>query len=241
MKHSSRRIIPFNFGNLLATGVQCICEAMLRSSYSLSSSSRALVSVILLGQQLFAESKKSSPSIPPPEGAKAASGTKNTGSGYVIGSGDILQINVWHEPEASVSSTVVRTDGLISLPLIKEIQAAGFTPAELEKLITERLSKQIRNADVTVLVKEIHSEKIYLIGALKKEAQLVLKSPLTVLQAIAEAGGLTDYAKRNKIYVLRQEKSKQLRFPFDYPAVIRGEHMEQNIILKPGDTIVVPQ
>lgn len=197
--------------------------------------------VMLLGQQISAESKKSNSSIQPPEVPAPTSSAKGSSSGYVIGSGDILQINVWHEPEASVSSTVVRTDGLISLPLIKEIQAAGLTPAELEKLITERISKQIRNADVTVLVKEIHSEKIYLIGALKKEAQLVLKSPLTVLQAIAEAGGLTDYAKRNKIYVLRQEKSKQLRFPFDYPAVIRGEHMEQNIILKPGDTIVVPQ
>ena len=214
---------------------------MLRFSSLLSSSSQAFFVLILLGQQIFAESKKSASTIQPPDGAVTTSSAKGSGTGYVIGSGDILQINVWHEPEASVSSTVVRTDGLISLPLIKEIQAAGFRPTELEKLITERLSKQIRNADVTVLVKEIHSEKIYLIGALKKEAQLVLKSQITVLQAIAEAGGLTDYAKRNKIYVLRQENSKQLRFPFDYSAVIRGEHMEQNIILKPGDTIVVPQ
>ena len=214
---------------------------MLRFSSLLSSSSQAFFVLILLGQQISAESKKSASAIQPPDGAVPTASAKGSGTGYVIGSGDILQINVWHEPEASVSSTVVRTDGLISLPLIKEIQAAGFTPAELEKLLTERLSKQIRNADVTVLVKEIHSEKIYLIGALKKEAQLVLKSQITVLQAIAEAGGLTDYAKRNKIYVLRQENSKQLRFPFDYSAVIRGEHMEQNIILKPGDTIVVPQ
>ena len=214
---------------------------MLRFSSLLSSSSQAFFVLILLGQQISAESKKSASTIQLPNGAVPTASAKGSGTGYVIGSGDILQINVWHEPEASVSSTVVRTDGLISLPLIKEIQAAGFTPAELEKLLTERLSKQIRNADVTVLVKEIHSEKIYLIGALKKEAQLVLKSQITVLQAIAEAGGLTDYAKRNKIYVLRQENSKQLRFPFDYSAVIRGEHMEQNIILKPGDTIVVPQ
>ena len=163
------------------------------------------------------------------------------GSSYVIGAGDILGINVWHEPEASVLSTVVRSDGLISLPLIKEIEAAGLTPKQLEKALTDRLSKQIRQPDVTVLVKEIHSERIYLIGALKKESQLTLKSSITVLQAIAEAGGLTDYAKKSKIYVLRKENGKPVKFPFDYTAVIRGDHMEQNIALRPGDTIVVPQ
>ena len=137
---------------------------MLKSVSPLSFSSQALLIFLVVCQPISAESKKSSSSIQPPEEAAPTSILKGT-TGYVIGSGDILQINVWHEPEASVSSTVVRTDGLISLPLIKEIQAAGLTPAELEKLITERLSKQIRNADVTVLVKEIHSEKIYLISS----------------------------------------------------------------------------
>ena len=176
-----------------------------------------------------------------PAPANEGSEALQPNSNYVIGAGDILGINVWHEPEASVVSTVVRSDGLISLPLIKEIEAAGLTPKQLEKVLTERLSKQIRQPDVTVLVKEIHSERVYLIGALKKESQLVLKSSITVLQAIAEAGGLTDYAKKSKIYVLRKENGKPVKFPFDYTAVIRGDHMEQNIALRPGDTIVVPQ
>ena len=179
------------------------------------------------------------PTLPTPanEGGEALP----LSSTYVIGPGDVLGINVWHEPEASVSSTVVRSDGLITLPLIKEIEASGMTPKQLEKALTERLSKQIRQPDVTVLVKEVHSERVYLVGALKKESQLALKSSLTVLQAIAEAGGLTDYAKKSKIYVLRNENGKPVKLPFDYTAVIRGDHMEQNITLKPGDTIVVPQ
>ena len=213
---------------------------MSRSKLYLTFPLPAFLLILVMSHPALAGSKKATTNIQPSE-TRTEAATSGQPNSYVIGAGDVLQINVWHEPEASVASTVVRTDGLISLPLIKEISAAGLSPAELEKLITEKLSKQIRNADVTVLVKEIHSEKIYLIGALKKEAQLILKSPLTVLQAIAEAGGLTDYAKRSKIYVLRQEKSKQLRFPFDYPAVLRGEHMEQNILLRPGDTIVVPQ
>ena len=182
-------------------------------------------------------SKASTLPTPANEGGEAL----QLSSTYVIGPGDVLGINVWHEPEASVSSTVVRSDGLITLPLIKEIEASGLTPRQLERALTEKLSKQIRQPDVTVLVKEIHSERVYLVGALKKESQLALKSSLTVLQAIAEAGGLTDYAKKSKIYVLRKENGKPVKLPFDYTAVIRGDHMEQNISLKPGDTIVVPQ
>jgi polysaccharide export outer membrane protein len=160
---------------------------------------------------------------------------------YVIGPGDVLQIIVMNEPQASVPVVVVRSDGMISIPLLKEVAAAGLTPRELEKLITQSLSRLIRDADVTVLVKEIHSEKVYMIGALRREGPIVLAGPLTVLQAISEAGGFTDYAKRSRIYVLRQDHGKQMRYPFDYNAVIRGDHPEQNITLLPGDSVVVPQ
>jgi polysaccharide export outer membrane protein len=160
--------------------------------------------------------------------------------GFVIGPGDVLQIDVWKEPEASIASVIVRSDGIISIPLAKEIVAAGFTPRELEQQLGTKLSKLIREAEVTVLVKEIHSERVYLIGAVRKEGPLVLQAPITVLQAIAEAGGLTDYAKRGSIYILRQENAKQTRIPFDYSAVIKGQRAEQNVMLRPGDTVVVP-
>lgn len=160
---------------------------------------------------------------------------------FVIGPGDVLSINVFKEPEASVQSIVVRPDGFISMPMVKEVEAAGLTPVELEKVLSQRFARFLRDADVAVIVKEIHSEKVYVIGAVKKEGPIPIRGPLTVLQAIAEAGGLTDYAKRGKLYILRRENGKEVQLPFHYMAVIRGEHSEQNIVLLPGDTVVVPQ
>ena len=160
-----------------------------------------------------------------------------------IGAGDVLQILVWKEPEASVSSVVVRTDGKITVPFVKEIEVAGMTPAELEKILAGKFTKYIRDLDVTsvtVVPKEILSQKVYLLGAVKKEGPVPLKSSMTVLQALNEAGGLTEYAKRKKIYVLRNDGGKQIRLPFDYTAVIHGEHPEQNILVRAEDTVVVP-
>ncbi|MCC6367120.1 MAG: polysaccharide biosynthesis/export family protein [Bryobacterales bacterium] len=161
-------------------------------------------------------------------------------AGYRIGAGDVLQILVWKEPDASVPSVMVRTDGKISVPLIKEVNAAGLTPAELEKVLAERLSKFVREVDVTVIPREIVSQKVYLLGAIRREGPVVLQSSMTVLQALNSAGGLTEYAKRKKIYILRNENGKQIRLPFDYEAVIKGEHPEQNILVQAEDTIVVP-
>ncbi len=161
--------------------------------------------------------------------------------GYKIGAGDVLQVNVWRETEASVPAVVVRPDGKISMPLIKEIEVQGLTPVELEKLLSQRLSQFIHTPDVTVTIREIHGRKAYLIGAVKKEGPVVLLSNMTILQLLAEAGGLTDYAKRKKIYILRNVNGKQQKLMFDYDAVIKGEHMEQNIVVMPEDTLIVPQ
>jgi polysaccharide export outer membrane protein len=158
---------------------------------------------------------------------------------YVIGAGDLLQISVWKEPDASVPNVVVRSDGAISIPLIKEVHAAGLTPRQLEELLTERFKRVIREVDVTVLVKEIHSEKVYMLGAVKKEGPISMTAPMTVLQAIAEAGGLTDYARRSKVYVLRNESRQQIKIPCDYEAAMKG-NPHYNIQLEPGDTVVVP-
>jgi polysaccharide biosynthesis/export protein len=177
---------------------------------------------------------------PKVEGSKAEPASPSTPEGYRIGAGDVLGISVWKEPDATVAAAVVRSDGKISIPLVKEVPVLGLTPTELERLLTERLSSFIHGADVTVVVKEIHSKKIYFIGAVKKEGPVALVSSMTVLQAIAEAGGLSDYAKPKKIYILRNVDGKQTRLPFDYQAVIRGERIEQNILLLPDDTIIVP-
>jgi len=159
---------------------------------------------------------------------------------YRIGEGDILQISVWRQPEASVESAVVRPDGKVSMPLIKEISIAGLTPIQAEKAVREQMSSFINVPDVAVVVKEIHSKKVYVVGAVNKPGPLPYTYQMTVLQAISEASGLTDYAKRKKIYVLRKEGTKETRLPFNYDAVIKGEHTEQNVQLQAGDTLVIP-
>jgi len=159
---------------------------------------------------------------------------------YKIGAGDVLQISVWKEPDASVPSVVVRPDGMISLPLVKDVSVLGLTPKRAEATIAEELRRFITDADVTLVVAEINSKKVYLVGALKKEGPVAYTYRMSVIQAISEGGGLTDYAKRKKIYVLRNEDGRQTRVPFNYDAVIKGEHMEMNIALLPDDTVVVP-
>jgi polysaccharide export outer membrane protein len=178
----------------------------------------------------------------PTAAQKASAGVDRTmRDEYKIGEGDVLQISVWGEPAASVPSGVVRPDGMISLPLIKDIAVSGLTPAEAEKAITDLLSKQIKGADVTVIVSQIHSKKIFVVGGgVKKEGPISFTYRMTVMQALSEAGGLSDYAKRKKIYVLRNENGRQYKLPFNYDAVLNGEHMELNIPLQAGDTLVVP-
>jgi len=160
--------------------------------------------------------------------------------GYRIGSGDILEIDVWKEREASVQSVMVRPDGKVTLPLIKEIDVLGLTPSELEKLLAAKFETKIHDADVTVVVREIRSKRAYLVGAVNRVGPIPLVSNMTVLQVLAEAGGVTDYAKKKKIYILRKQNGKEVKIPFNYEAVIKGESMEQNIPVLPDDTIVIP-
>ena len=156
---------------------------------------------------------------------------------YRVGPGDVLQIDVWNEPDAS-SSVTVRPDGKISPRLIGDMAVAGLTPATLGLLLSARYSAYIRTAHVSVAVREINSRRIYVIGEVKKEGAIRLDAPLTVLQALAEAGGLSDYAKRKKIYILRGTHQS---FNFNFDEVVRGTQMQQNILLMPGDTVIVPR
>jgi polysaccharide export outer membrane protein len=178
----------------------------------------------------------------PDQDINSSETVKNRGvpDDYQIGAGDVLQISVWKEPDASVPSAVVRPDGKISMPLLKEIEVAGMTPTQLEQVITQRLAKLINAVDVTIVVTAINSKKVYVVGAARREGPLAYTYRMTVMQAISEAGGLTDFAKRKKIYVLRTENGKEYQLPFNYDEVIKGEKTEQNIQLLPGDTIIIP-
>jgi polysaccharide export outer membrane protein len=160
---------------------------------------------------------------------------------YVIGEADVLQVAVWKEAEASVASVVVRADGKITLPFIKDVAASGLTPAQAETAIATKLKPFYTEPDVTVVVREVHSKKIYLVGAVRKQGVVELRYPMTVLQAITEAGGPTDFAKRKKIYILRTENGKQFRLDFNYDEVIQGKNPEQNVWVRSGDYIYIPQ
>jgi polysaccharide export outer membrane protein len=158
---------------------------------------------------------------------------------YVIGEQDQLAITVWKEPELS-STVVVRPDGKITVPLINELKVVGLTPSQLQTLLMEKLQPFLSVPQVTVMVRQINSRNVYLIGEVSKEGMFPLSGSITVLQLIAQAGGLKDFAKHKGIYVLRNEQGKQVRLRFNYDDVIRGKNNQQNIVLQPGDTVVVP-
>jgi len=158
---------------------------------------------------------------------------------YLIAPDDVLAIDVWKEGE--ITRTVpVRPDGKISLPLLNDVQAAGLTATDLASAITEKLKKFIANPQVTVIVTTVNSQKIYILGEVPRAGVLPLLPSMTVLQAISSAGGFTQYANQKGVYVLRIENGKQVKYPFNYKQVLKGANIQQNIVLKPGDTIVVP-
>jgi polysaccharide export outer membrane protein len=203
-----------------------------------------LISAMLLGQTDAAKNTnnngKQGTQAAPADPSPSSSAVQAHNDTYIIGADDVLSINVWKEPE--VSKTVpVRSDGKISLPLAGEVQASGETPLQLEKLLAVKLQSFISEPEVTVIVTEIKSQKFNILGMVNRAGTFSLTSSLTVLDAIALAGGFKDFAKQKSIYVLRKNPGGgESRLPFNYKEVIKGNNMAQNIKLQPGDTIVVP-
>jgi polysaccharide biosynthesis/export protein len=158
---------------------------------------------------------------------------------YVIGPADVLNIDVWKQPDVS-RTLPVRPDGKISLPLLEDIQAAGLTPLQLEATISARLIKFVNNPQVTVIVTQVNSQRVYVLGQAMHPGPYPLLPDMTVLQAIAGAGGLAQFAKDKDIYVLRTVNGHQERYPFNYRLALNGKNTQQNIALKSGDTVVIP-
>ena len=158
---------------------------------------------------------------------------------YSVGESDVIRVNVWKEPEVS-QTVVVRTDGSISMPLINEVKVAGMTPLTIQQVIAEKLKAFLTNPQVTVTVMEIHSKHAFITGEVARPGGYPLNTETTVLQLIAQAGGFTPFAKKGDIVVLRSIDGKQQRMKFKYKEVISGKKTDQNISLRPGDTVVVP-
>lgn len=201
-----------------------LCAVLLLSSLGVS-----------WAQKDAAQPKDKSSSAP---AATAPESEISVGPSYMIGAGDTLQVSVWKEPDLT-NTLPVRPDGKISLPLLNDVQAANLTPMQLAASITERLKKYVADPRVTVVVTQMNSQRIYVLGEVQHTGAMALLPAMTVLQAIASAG-FTQFANTKGIYVLRSERGKQQKIPINYKQLLRGDAVDQNIALKPGDTIVVP-
>jgi len=173
----------------------------------------------------------SAPETPPP--------VKPNDAEYRIGAQDVLRIDVWKEDQLT-RTVPVRPDGKVTLPLMNDIQAEGLTPMQLASAISEGLKKYVNNPQVTVTVTEILSRRIYVTGEVARAGAFPLLPNMTVLQALSSSGGFTQFARLKNIYVLRVENGKQVKHAFNYKEVVNGKNDEQNILLQPGDVIVVP-
>jgi polysaccharide export outer membrane protein len=158
---------------------------------------------------------------------------------YVIGPEDVLAVTIWREQEMS-GDVVVRPDGMITLPLIGDLRAGGLPPEVLRKHIEHAAQKLITDPNVTVAVRQIHSRKVFITGEVTNPGAYPLSAPRTVMQLIALAGGLTEYADEKAITITRIDNGQQRTYKFNYRDVARGRALAQNILLQPGDTVVVP-
>ena len=183
----------------------------------------ALLAVLMLGVSTFARAQEPS----------QAAGS------YTLGAGDVLDVRFWGFEDLSAVA-VVRPDGFISLPLLNDVEALGKTPGELADRVTSLASAYVEAPAVTVIVREIHSRQVYITGEVATPGRYELGRTTTVLQLIALAGGLTEFADTDRIVVIRQTASGPENFRFDYRKVARLEDLSGNIALLPGDTVIVP-
>jgi polysaccharide export outer membrane protein len=178
------------------------------------------------------------PALPPGNATPAIPGAA-TPPDYVIGPDDVLVVVVWREKDMS-AEVGVRPDGMISLPLLNDVQAAGLTPEQLRQQLTVAAGRFVEDPTVSVVVKAINSRKVFITGQVAKPGPYPLLGPTTVMQLLSLAGGVLEYADSEEINVLRTENGQPVSFRVNYKELARGKNLKQNIVLKPGDTIVVP-
>jgi polysaccharide export outer membrane protein len=203
--------------------------------YVCAAASAALLT-LLASDSLAGQQKAAAPAAKAPTGAAAVT---TPAMDYTIGVGDVLNIVFWRNMELS-GEVVVRPDGKITVPLVKDVNAVGLTPAQLQSELETVAKRFIQEPDVTVSVRAINSRKVYITGNVVRPAAYPLHGPTTVLQFIAQAGGVLEFAKADDIVIMRTENGQATSFKFNYSEVKRAKNLAQNIELKPGDTVIVP-
>jgi polysaccharide export outer membrane protein len=196
----------------------------------------------LLTAPLAAQTPAPVPPQPAPAGTAPTAADKpgiTPPADYVIGAQDVLNVIIWREKDLSIE-VMVRPDGMVSLPLLNDVQAAGLTPEQFRQQLTVAAAKFVADPSVSVIVRAINSRKVYIMGEVRSPGPYPLPGPTTVLQLIAQAGGLSEYADSEDIGVVRMENGRAVRLKFNYKDVSRGRKIEQNVLLKPGDTVIVP-
>lgn len=194
--------------------------------------------IALAGAQTPTLATQANNAVTPPATAAIPPGVP-TPADYVIGPNDVLTVVFWRDKDIS-GDVVVRPDGRISVPLINEVQASGLTPEQLRQQITTAAAKYVEDPTVSVVVKTINSRKVFITGQVGKPGEYPLSGPTTVLQLLAVAGGVHEFADSKHITIVRAENGRSVAYPFNYKDVLKGKNLKQNIELKPGDTVVVP-
>ena len=172
--------------------------------------------------------------------SRAAQAESSAVARYEVQPSDVLAVSVWREPELTQPAVVVRPDGAFSFPLVGEVNAVGRTVEELRRELVQQLSRVIPDVVVTVSVVEIRGNKVYVIGQVNQPGEFIVNPRVDVMQALSLAGGTTAFAATSEIFVLRRDNEQQRRLPFNYDAVLRGRDLEQNVLLRSGDVVVVP-
>jgi polysaccharide export outer membrane protein len=199
----------------------------------------ACVLTLAAGAAAPADAQTARPTNPAATPAASVAPIVPSPPGYVIGPDDVLNIVFWREAELS-AEVAVRPDGMISLPLLNDVLAGGLTPDQLRDVLTKAARKFVEEPTVTVVVKQVNSRKVYITGQVSKPGPYPLVTPMTVMQLIAMAGGILEYANAEDIVVMRTDNGVPSAYRFNYKDVIRRKNLRQNIELRPGDTVVVP-
>jgi polysaccharide biosynthesis/export protein len=227
------------FAGLTAVGSQQPSTSSTASTASSTAAIAAAVSAPAASSSKDAAPAAATVNAAPSNPTSPTSVAPSTGD-YVIGTDDVLSILFWKDKDLSAPEVTVRPDGKVTLPLLNDVRASGLTPEQLRDSIREAASKYIEDPNPTVIVKEIKSRKVFITGQIEKPGPYPLNGTTTVLQLIAMAGGLKDFADGKNISVMRNEGGLQQVFPFNYQDVVRKGNLRQNIELRPGDTVVVP-
>jgi polysaccharide export outer membrane protein len=212
----------------------------------LSAVTGSIRSIFLIGLVALAPfvlgAKTAAPPAAPPPAQPAVGETVSTQAPYVIGIGDTIGIHIWRDPDLTRDGIVVRPDGRISLPLVGDVQAAGITPPALSAMVTERMKEFITDPHVTVIIEKINSYRIYVLGHVLKSGEYTFQQPTRLAEALATAGGFDQFADLNHIVVLssRGGGGGQARIEIDFKRIVSGSRLDDNIFLRPGDTVIVP-